>query len=78
MRITTTQDVSPSVAVAQTLKLLLTPEEAAAALGIKRTKLYHLSATGQIASVKIGALRRFPVEALEAYVRRLSAVERGG
>jgi excisionase family DNA binding protein len=60
------------------VKLLLTPDEAAGALGIKRTKLYHLSATGQIASVKIGALRRFPVEALEAYVRRLSVVERVG
>jgi len=78
MRITTMQDVSSSVAVAQTLKLLLTPDEAAAALGIKRTKLYHLSATGQIASIKIGALRRFPVEALEAYIRRLSVAEKVG
>jgi excisionase family DNA binding protein len=53
------------------VKLLLTADEAADALGIKRTKLYSLVATGQIASVKIGALRRFPVQSLEAYVAQL-------
>jgi excisionase family DNA binding protein len=59
-----------------TVRLLLTPEEAAIALGIKRTKLYHLLATGQISSVKIGALRRFPVRSLEIYIEQLSGMER--
>jgi excisionase family DNA binding protein len=62
----------------QTLRLLLTAEEAAAALGIKRTKLYHLVATEQISSVKIGALRRFPVRSLEIYIEQLSEMERAG
>jgi excisionase family DNA binding protein len=60
------------------IRMLLTPDEAAVALGIKRTKLYHLLATGQISSVKIGALRRFPVRSLEIYVERLSEIERAG
>jgi excisionase family DNA binding protein len=60
------------------MRLLLTPDEAAVALGIKRTKLYHLMATGQISSVKIGALRRFPLRSLEIYIERLSEMERAG
>jgi len=60
----------------QIVRLLLTPEEAAIALGIKRTKLYHLLATGQISSVKIGTLRRFPVRSLEIYIEQLSGMER--
>jgi excisionase family DNA binding protein len=60
------------------VKLLLTPNEAAAALGIKRTKLYHLARTRQIDSVKIGTLRRFSIEALEAYIQRLGMAEKAG
>ena len=44
-------------------KLLLTPEEAAAALGICRSKLYELLQAGVIESVHIGASRRIPVTA---------------
>ena len=51
-------------------KLLLTPEEAAAALGICRSKLYELQA-GVIESVHIGASRRIPVAAMVEYVERL-------
>ena len=36
-------------------KLLLTPTEAAHALGIGRSKVYELMQTGQLASVHIGA-----------------------
>jgi excisionase family DNA binding protein len=52
-------------------RLLLTPREAATALGIGRSKLYELLRIGAIASVRIGSSRRIPASALEAYVKRL-------
>ncbi len=53
-------------------KLLLTAEEAAQALGIGRTRVYELMAGGVLTSVKIGASRRVPVDALREYVARLT------
>jgi excisionase family DNA binding protein len=66
--------------LAQIPKLLLTPEEAAAALGISRTRLYAFMAGGVIESVLIGHSRRVPVGALEDYVARLrdQAVDTSG
>lgn len=55
-------------------RLLLTVNEAAALLGIKRTKLYELLAVGALPSVRIGASRRVPVAAVEAYVEGLLGV----
>jgi excisionase family DNA binding protein len=52
-------------------KLLLTPVEAASALGIGRTKLYELLKTGALASVQIGTSRRVPQAALEALIADL-------
>jgi len=52
-------------------KLLLTPEEAARAVGLGRTKLYELLRCGELESVQIGAARRVPVDAVHAYVQRL-------
>ena len=52
-------------------KLLVTPTEAAAALGIGRSKVYELLKTGQLQSVHIGACRRVPVEALVAFLQQL-------
>lgn len=52
-------------------RLLLTSTEAAEALGIGRSKLYELMRAGVVESVLIGAARRVPADALEAYVRRL-------
>ena len=52
-------------------KLLLTPTEAATALGIGRSKVYELMQTGQLQSVHIGACRRVPAEALTAFLDRL-------
>jgi excisionase family DNA binding protein len=49
-------------------KLLLTPLEAARTLGIGRSKLYELLASGNLASVHIGSCRRVPLEALRDYV----------
>jgi excisionase family DNA binding protein len=53
-------------------KLLLTPEEAARALGIGRTKLYELLATAKLPSVRIGGSRRVSVGALTEFVRGLT------
>jgi excisionase family DNA binding protein len=52
-------------------KLLLTPTEAASALGIGRSKLYELLQTGELASVHIGACRRLPADALKAFLDSL-------
>jgi excisionase family DNA binding protein len=54
-------------------RLLLRPEEAAELLGIGRSKLYDLLATGEVESVHIGSCRRIPVEGLHRYVARLRA-----
>ena len=54
-------------------KLLLTPREAAAVLGIGRSKLYELLQAGQIPSVRIGKCRRIPAAALRELVERLSS-----
>lgn len=54
-------------------KLLLTPEEAAQALGIGRTKVYELMVSNALESVKIGASRRIPVQSLSAFVDGLRA-----
>ena len=54
-------------------KLLLTPEEAAEALGVSRRTVYMLLTSRALDSVKIGALRRVPVDALRDYVAGLRA-----
>lgn len=51
--------------------LLYKPKDAAAEIGIGRTKLFELMASGAIASVRIGHARRIPRAALEAYVAAL-------
>ena len=52
-------------------RLLLTPTEAAAALGIGRSKVYELMQTGQLESVHIGACRRVPAEGLHRFLLSL-------
>ncbi len=54
-------------------KLLLTPIEAATALGIGRSKLHELLQTGQLPSVRIGTCRRVPAEALHKFLLNLRA-----
>ena len=56
-----------------TVPILLTPTEAAQALGIGRSKLYELMQAGVVESVHIGACRRIPADALEELVVRLRA-----
>ncbi|MFH9688326.1 helix-turn-helix domain-containing protein [Streptomyces sp. NPDC017413] len=56
----------------------LTVTEAARRIGIGRTKLYEYVSSGEIASVKIGSLRRIPAEAVNDFLaRRLSATDFG-
>jgi excisionase family DNA binding protein len=52
---------------------LLTVEEAARRLSIGRTTLFQLLKLGEIASVRIGYARRIPAEAVDAYVKKLTA-----
>jgi excisionase family DNA binding protein len=52
-------------------RLLLTPTEAAEALGISRSKLYELMRAGLVESVLIGTARRIPADAPAAYIAAL-------
>jgi excisionase family DNA binding protein len=51
---------------------LLTVDEAATALSLSRTAVYELMRTGELGSVRIGARRRLPVAAIDAYVAQLT------
>lgn len=53
-------------------RLLLTPVEAAQTLGVGRTKIYELMASGALASIKIGRARRVPFDALIAFVSAIA------
>jgi excisionase family DNA binding protein len=55
-----------------TSKLLLTVDEAAALLGIRRTLTYALIRTGALPSVQVGRLRRIRFSDLDAYAAGLS------
>jgi excisionase family DNA binding protein len=52
-------------------KVLLTPTEAAVALGIGRSKVYELMRSGALVSVRIDSCRRIPIDDLTALVARL-------
>ncbi len=54
-------------------KLLVTPEEAADALGVGRSTIYDLMRLKILPSVKLGRARRIPVAALREWVSKLSA-----
>ncbi|MFF5723499.1 helix-turn-helix domain-containing protein [[Kitasatospora] papulosa] len=61
-----------------TTLVALTVAEAARRIGIGRTKLYEYVTSGEIASVKIGSLRRIPAEALNDFLaRQLTASDFG-
>lgn len=49
-------------------RLLLTPEETAEVLAICRAKVYELIRAGSLRSVRIGASRRVPVDALREFI----------
>jgi excisionase family DNA binding protein len=51
-----------------TTLVALTVEEAARRLGVGRTTMYALIASGEVQSLQIGRLRRIPAEALDCYI----------
>ena len=52
-------------------RLLLTVRDAAQRLNCGRSLLYQLIADGELETIKLGRLRRVPVDAVEALVDRL-------
>jgi len=59
---------SSTAAVSDPTLVALTVEEAARRLGVGRTTMYSLLASGEIPSMAIGRLRRVPADALARYV----------
>ena len=51
-------------------RILLSTDEAATAIGVSRSKVYELIASGAIPSVRIGASVRVPVEQLKAWIEK--------
>jgi excisionase family DNA binding protein len=49
-------------------RLLLRPTEAAEVIGLGRSKIYELLATGELPSIRIGSSVRVPVDALRAWI----------
>jgi excisionase family DNA binding protein len=58
-------------------RLLLTVVEAAARLGLKRSKAYELIQRRELASIKIDGSRRVLLTDLDAFVRRLRDEQAG-
>ena len=58
-------------------RVLLSVEEAAEQLSLSRTRLYALIKTGDIASIRVGRLRRVPADALLQFTARLIAEQTG-
>ena len=54
-------------------RLVYSVDEAADLLGIGRTYMFRLVATGEIDSFKIGSRRKIPRDALDRYIARLRA-----
>lgn len=57
-------------------KLLLRPSEAGDLLGVGRSKIYALLASGEIPSVRVGHSVRVPAEALKRWVARQAVGQR--
>lgn len=58
-----------------TERVLLRPEEAAAALGIGRSRMYELLRSREIPSVAVGRSRRVPADALRRWANELLAAQ---
>ncbi len=56
--------------------LLLRPEEAARLLGVGRTTVFELIASGALSSVRIGRLRRVPYAACLTFIDDLQVAAR--
>ena len=49
-------------------RLLLRPDEAAEAIGVGRSKIYALIASGDLPSIRIGGSVRVPVDELKDWI----------
>lgn len=58
-------------------RLLLTPAEAAALLGLSKSYIYELLASNALSSITIGRARRIPRQALDEFIATRAA-EQGG
>jgi len=57
-------------------KLLLKPSEAGARLGLGRSKMYEMLASGELPSIRLGRAIRIPAKALDEWVeRRMQAAQ---
>lgn len=54
-------------------KELLTPQEAAEAMSVSRSRIYELVAAGALRSVTIGRSRRVPAKAITDFIAELEA-----
>ena len=52
------------------VKMLVTIDEAAQAMSVGRTLLYDLMMRKEIASIKVGRVRRVPLAAIDDYINR--------
>jgi excisionase family DNA binding protein len=59
-------------------RLLVRPEEAAAALSVSRAQIYQWLASGALPSIKLGASRRIEVAELRQYIDRARTADIGG
>jgi excisionase family DNA binding protein len=59
------------------IKLLLRPREAAAALAISPRKLWSLTKSGEIQAVRVGRAVRYQIEELRAWISRRSGIALG-
>ena len=57
--------------------LLLTPKEAARALGLSQSYIYELLGSEALPSITIGRTRRIPRRALEAFIEARTAEQPG-
>lgn len=57
------------------IRLAVSPEQAAVALGIGRTTVYDLISRGQLRSLRVGRRRIIPVAALETFLAEASGTD---
>jgi excisionase family DNA binding protein len=72
------EEVIPLFEATPQSKLLITIDEAAGLLNIRRTLFYRLMREGDILTIKVGRTRRVPVMSLREYVLRQLADARKG
>ncbi len=49
-------------------RMLLRPAEAAEAIGVSRSRMYELLASGELPSIRVGRTVRVPVAALQTWI----------